>query len=113
MSFVTSTSLAASDSMKGLKRHSSSGLLKHTSERMSKQHIMAMKMFGSKKGMHGKDLKIGKKFRKSGKGIMHGATSGDNGSIGPSVEEFDDMMKSSVTHNPNKKKSLFSRKQFG
>ena len=33
--------------------------------------------------------------------------------IGPSQEEFDDLMEASVTHDQNKKKSKFSRKFFG
>lgn len=110
MAAWNSSSLAASD---GIRRHSS-GLLKNTKERQSKQAIMGKAMFGSKRGMHGKDLQIGKKFKKMGKGIMHGATSGDSGSIGPSVEEFDDMLsKAGTTSNIGKKKKMFTRKQFG
>ena len=102
-----SSSLAVSD---GMTRHSNSGLLKNTKERLSKQHIMGKAMFGNKTGRHGKDLQIGKKFRRKGKGIMHGSTSSQHGSIGPSVEEFDDMMQSQKTGN-NKKG--YSRKMFG
>ena len=58
----------------------------------SKQYITGHKMFGKKKGTHGTDLKIGMKFRESGsmhKGTMHTPKTGD---IGPSVEEFENMI---------------------
>lgn len=115
MAAYRTSSLVASD---GMKRHSS-GLLKNTSQRMSKQDIMGKRMFGAKKGEHGKDLKIGKMFKKKGKDTGKTSMAGmsnDNGSIGPSVEEFEDMMDkvSSTRNTPNgKKKSMFSRKQFG
>jgi hypothetical protein len=109
MAAFNSSSLSFSD---GMKRHSS-GLLNNTKERMSKQQIMGKAMFGSKFGSHGKDLKVGKKFKKVGKGIMKGATSGDTGSIGPSVEEFDDMLSKASKGSKGSKKNLFSRKQFG
>ncbi len=119
MAVWNSSSLAFSD-LNG-SRHSS-GLLKNTKERISKQHLSEHKMFGSKRGMHGKDLKIGKKFKKSGKGIMKGSTSAymsnsmKGGGVSPSLAEFDKMMnsiaKGSLGSN-GKKKNGFSRKFFG
>jgi hypothetical protein len=88
-------------------------MIKNSLFRKSKQHMVEKKMFGNKIGKHGKDFQIGKKFRKVGKGIMKSPGDMKSGDISPSVEEFDDMLNSSVTHNPNKKKSLFSRKSFG
>ncbi len=103
----SSSSLAASD---GMSRHHSSGLLKHTAERLSKQSLHEKKMFGSRKGRHGKDFKVGSKmFRKKGKGVMHGAVGSKHGGISPSVEEFDDMLASAG----GGKKKMFSRKSFG
>jgi hypothetical protein len=116
MAAWNSSSLVASDSH-SLDRHKS-GLLNNTKMRVSKQHLVEHKMFGSKRGMHGTSLKIGKKFRKSGKGIMKGATSGGSvsenlkGGINPSIEQFDEMMKSVSSNNGNGKKK-FSRKFFG
>jgi hypothetical protein len=107
-----SSSLAASD----IPRHKS-GLFENTKTRISKQHLVEHKMFGSKRGKHGLDLKIGKKFKKQGKGVMKGETSGGSstadmqGGINPSVEEFDKMM-SSISKG-SKKKNGFSRKMFG
>lgn len=89
------------------------GLLKNLPTRISKQHLVEHKMFGSKR----KNIRIGKKFRKSGKGIMHGSTSakmaGDmkSSGISPSLEEFDKMMNNVV--GKKSKKAMFSRKQFG
>ena len=105
----SSSSLAVSD---GAIRHKSK-LLTNTKERLSKAHIMGNRMFGSRKGMHGKDFKVGSKmFRKSGKGIMHGSTSGEpHKGIGPSTEEFDDMVMNSGEG--MKRKKGFSRKMFG
>ena len=73
---------------------------------------MGKRMFDSKMGKHGEDFKVGSKmFRKKGKGVMHGSTSAEpHKGIGPSVEEFDDMM-SQVSD--KKKKNGFSRKFFG
>ncbi len=119
MAAWNSSSLGFSDG--GLKRHSS-GLLKNLPTRISKQHISEQKLFGSKRGKTGTSLKIGKKFKGSGKGIMHGSISAKmpkSSSISPSIEEFDKMMssivgKSSKGFSSNgKKKSLFSRKSFG
>lgn len=107
MAAWNSSSLSFSD---GLKRHKS-GLLKNTSERLSKQHIMGKAMFGNKFGKHGKDFGIGKKFKKEGKGIIKSMKPSSGGSIGPSVEEFDDML--SKQTGTKKKKNIFSRKQFG
>ena len=113
MSSWSSSSLATSD---GAIRHKSK-LLTNTKERLSKQHIMGNRMFGSRKGMHGKDFMIGKKFKKVGKGVMHGSTSGESHKgIGPSAEEFDDMMMNSsegMKTSKNKKKNGFTRKMFG
>ena len=109
MSAWNSSSLGFSD---GMSRHSS-GLMKNMKERMSKQSLHEKRMFGSRKGMHGKDFKIGKMFKnKGGKGVGKTAkfNSEPHGGISPSVEEFDDMM-SSVS-NTGKKKGLF-RKSFG
>jgi hypothetical protein len=105
-----SSSLSFSD---GMSRHSS-GLLKHTNGRVSKQDIHAKRMFGNKKGMHGKDLKIGKMFRKKGKGVgqTKAISSTPHGGISPSVEEFDDMLKGASETGKGKKKGLF-RKSFG
>ena len=103
----SSSSLAVSD---GATRHKSK-LLTNTKERLSKAHIMGNRMFGSKRGSHGQDFKIGKMFKKKGKGIMHGSTSGEpHKGIGPSAEEFDDMMTNTAE---GKKKKGFSRKMFG
>ncbi|SRR6266567_131989 len=106
MAAYKSSSLAVSE---GLTRHEGSGLLKNGLFRHSKQHMMEKKMFKGRKGTHGKDLQIGKKFSSSSKSMGDMKSS----SISPSTEEFDKMMKSPVTHNMNKKKSMFSRKQFG
>ena len=107
MAIFGSSSLAVSE---GGTRHKS-GLFHNTKERLSKQHIMGNKMFGSKRGKHGQDFKIGKMFKKQGKGIMHGSTSGEpHKGIGPSAEEFDDMMTNTAE---GKKKKGFSRKMFG
>ena len=114
------SSLAFSDSP--VKRHGGSGLLKNLHTRISKQHLSEQKMFGSKRGKTGKSLKIGKTFKKSGKGIMHGSFSSEHTSkkqsgISPSLEEFDKMMANVLgkksNGNGNGKKSTFSRKQFG
>jgi len=96
-----------------MSRHSN-GLLKNTKERLSKQDIHGKRMFGSKKGMHGKDMKVGSKmFRKKGKDVgKTGAISSQpHGGISPSIEEFDDML--SQAGGKQKKKSLFNRKSFG
>ena len=114
-----SSSLAASDHE--IPRHKS-GLLNNTKTRISKQHLVEHKMFSSKRGQHGADLKIGKMFKKKGKGIMKGSTSAGSstahmkGGINPSVAQFDKMMagisKDSNSMNGDKKKG-FSRKFFG
>lgn len=116
MSVWNSSSLAFSDLNSN--RHEGSGLLKNTKERISKQHLAEHKMFGSKRGKTGKDLKIGKKFKKKGKGIMHGAVSAKmekGGGVSPSVAEFDKMMNkvSGKSSGSGGKKSFFTRKQFG
>ena len=121
MAAWNTSSLAFSDG--GLGRHKGSGLLKNLSTRISKQHISEQRLFGSKRGTTGKSLKIGKKFRGVGKGIMHGSVSArmpKSSGISPSIEEFDKMMqkmvgKSSKGFNSSNgnKKSLFSRKSFG
>jgi hypothetical protein len=112
MSVWNSSSLGFSDH-NGM-RHGS-GLLKNLSNRISKQHIVEHKMFGSKR----KGIQLGKKFKGSGKGIMKGSISAHmpkSSSISPSIEEFDKMMKhvmGSSSKNGNSKKSMFSRKSFG
>lgn len=76
-------------------------------------------MFGKKRGMHGKDFKIGKKFKKSGKGIMKGSFGAEmkSSSISPSVDEFDEFMNNiggGGGNKPNVKKrktSFFSKKK--
>lgn len=133
MAAWNSSSLGFSDHNIG--RHSS-GLMKNLSERISKQHIVEHKLFGSKRGKTGKLLKIGKLFRKSGKGISQPNTSprpgknmkyGDanalnSSTISPSTKEFDKMMGSlsskgfddgETSDFNNKKRKLFSRKSFG
>lgn len=111
MAVWNSSSLAFSDHNNS--RHASSGLLKNTKERLSKQHLVEHKMFGSRRGKTGKDFKIGKKFRKVGKGIMKGPTSAHmnkkEGGISPSVDEFDKWM----SQNTGNRKKGFSRKSFG
>lgn len=104
--FSTHSSLVASDG-KALKK-SIGGLFK----RKSKQQIAEKKMFGARKGSHGVDLKIGKKFKKIGKDTGKKAPISAS-SIGPTDLEFDDMLNESVTHDPNKKKTPFKRKLFG
>ena len=102
----SSSSLAVSESH-NLKRHKGSGLLLNGANRHSKQHMVEKKMFRNRKGMHGKDFQIGRKFSKKSK------LSGDmkSSSISPSVEEFDRMMSS--VGGSKKKTKMFSRKQFG
>jgi hypothetical protein len=108
MSAYTSSSLAFSDHNN---MRNGKGLLKNLSTRISKQHLVEHKMFGSKR----KNIRIGKKFRQSGKGIKTKPTSSDrmpkSGGISPSLEEFDKMMNSIV--GKKSKKAMFSRKQFG
>ena len=106
----SSSSLGFSE---GLSRHTNSGLMKNTKERVSKQDMMGKKLFGSRKGSHGKDLKVGRMFRKKNKdvGKTGSISSTPHGGISPSVEEFDDMLASST--GKQKKKSLFNRKSFG
>lgn len=112
MSAWSSSSLVASDHNK--MRHKS-GLMKNLPTRLGKTDIVGAKMFGSKR----KGIQLGKSFKKSGKGIMKHATSGDKmpkeGGISPSLEDFDKMMKNVVKGSSSKgmKKSMFSRKQFG
>jgi hypothetical protein len=111
--FGSSSSLAVSEDGHNISRHHS-GLFKNLPTRISKQHLVEHKMFGSRRGMHGKDLKIGKKFRKKGKGVMKSMknlSDFKSGGISPSVEEFDDMM--SNVSGKMKKKSMLSRKSFG
>ncbi len=111
MSVWNTSSLAVSD-IGGLKRHKGSGLLLNGNIRHSKQHMVEKKMFGSRFGKTGKDFLIGKKFRNVGKGIGKIGSMKSSG-ISPSINEFDKMLKSSITNNPNKKKSMFSMKKFG
>ncbi len=140
MAAYKSSSLVASDH--DLPRHSS-GHIKNTLFRKSKQDLTEKKMFGKKLTSHGNDFQIGKKFKSFSK--MHGMGKKGHiahkdygghaehkmgkphkghhemnskmeyhgGSVSPSPVEFDDMMKESVTHDQGKKKSKFSRKFFG
>jgi hypothetical protein len=107
-----SSSLSFSDH--NFPRHSS-GLMKNTSTRISKQHLTEHKMFGSKRGKTGKDFKIGKKFRGPSKGGLKKGFSGGHGvsmkskGISPSIEEFDKMM----ANMSGGGKKGFSRKMFG
>ena len=119
MAAWNTSSLAFSDhsSMRGGK-----SLLKRLPTRVSKSDIATSKMFGSKR----KGIQLGKTFKKSGKGIMKGATHGDHMNksegISPSIADFDKMMASitkgssgSSSRSPKgfTKKSMFSRKSFG
>ncbi len=106
MAIWNSSSLAFSDHNK---MRNGSGLLKNTKDRISKQHLVEHKMFGSRRGKTGKDLKIGRKFKKG----MSTKLAGDMKSegISPSVEEFDKMMDGVVKK--KNKKPMFSRKSFG
>jgi hypothetical protein len=127
MAVWNSSSLGFSD-LNG-SRHSS-GLLKNLTERISKQHLSEHKMFGSKRGKTGSDLKIGKLFRRKGKGTGQQPNSSprpgknmkyggnvDSSSISPSTKEFDRMM-STIGGKSSKGfggagKRLFQRKSFG
>ena len=113
MAAFNSSSLAFSD-------HNTSrqggGLLKNTPTRISKQHLVEHKMFGSKR----KGIQIGKKFKKVGKGVMHSSTTGGkmmgnmkSSGVSPSIAEFDKMMNSVVSKKSKNGKGMFSRKQFG
>jgi len=113
MAVYKSSSLVASDAHE-LPRHDGSGFVKNGLFRHSKQHMVEKKMFGRRMGRHGKDFQIGKKFKsKKAKDVNMSMKGMSSHSIGPSTEEFDDMLKSSVTHNPRKKKSSISKKFFG
>ncbi len=120
MAAWNSSSLGFSDH--NMSRQSGSGLLKNLTERISKQHLTEHKMFGAKRGRSGSDLKIGKKFKKIGKGVgFKGTISSDSYNpkgkgISPSIEEFDKMMskiggKASTGFGNSKK--MFQRKSFG
>ena len=108
----SSSSLSASDT-NGM-RHSS-GLLKHTPTRISKQHLTEQKMFGSKR----KKIQIGKSFKKVGKGTGSTKSIGAEKTqtakgISPSIAEFDKMMSKVAGKGSSKNKvPMFSRKQFG
>lgn len=109
MSIWNSSSLTASDNdnTRGFKK---------APIRISKQHFAEHKMFGKKRGKTGKSLLIGRKFKKKGKGIMHGSVSAKmpkSSGISPNVDEFDEMMAKAVgSSKSSKKKSLFQRKSF-
>ena len=116
MAAFQTSSLAFSDHNNSRTGH---GLLKNLPTRVSKQHLVESKMFGSKR----KNIQIGKKFKKVGKGISSKPSSGDPlmkaKGISPSIEEFDAMMAKISGKGSGKKssgfskKSMFSRKQFG
>ena len=114
MAAWNTSSLAFSDHNSMRNGH---GLLKNLPTRISKQHIVEQKMFGSKRGKTGKGLLLGKKFKGSGKGVMKGSTSAKmpkSSAISPDIAEFDKMMNSVVGKgSKGSKKSMFSRKQFG
>jgi hypothetical protein len=105
-----SSSLAFSDHNTGNTGRHSSGLLKNLTERVSK-HITEHKMFGSKR----KNIQIGKKFKKIGKGVgKTGSISAKmpkSSGISPSIAQFDKMMSSIVGKKGSK--PSFSRKSFG
>ena len=110
MAAWSSSSLTASDHNSS--RHDGSGLLKNLPTRISKQHIVEHKMFGSKR----KGIQIGKKFKKHGKGVgntkaISAKQEGMSSGISPSLEQFDKMMSSVM--GKKGKKPMFSRKQFG
>ena|SRR3981081_2341219 len=116
-----SSSLAFSDHNNN--RHLGSSLLKNTAMRVSKQHLTEHKLFGSKRGKHGEDIKVGSKmFRKKGKGVVKNISGGSldkagsmkSKGISPSIAEFDKMM-NSISKGSSKagKSSMFSRKSFG
>jgi hypothetical protein len=105
MAIYKTSSLVASD----VGNESNNRSILKTPTRISKGDIAAHKMFGSKR----KGIQIGKKFRKKGKGVMHGSVSAKmpkSSAISPSIDEFDKMMSKVVGKSP--KKSMFSRKQF-
>lgn len=82
--------------------------LKKFPTRLSKQNLSEHRMFGSKR----KSLLIGKKFKKIGKGIMHGSVKPSmhkQKGISPSLKEFDKMM-SLVVGKTGLKKSMFHKK---
>ena len=115
MAAWNSSSLAFSDHNN---LRSGSGLLKNLSTRISKQHLVEHKMFGSKR----KGIQIGKRFKGLGKGIMKGPVTAKMpkaSGISPSLEQFDKMMNGVMGSKNNKfsstprKKSIFSRKSFG
>ena len=75
--------------------------------RISEQHVMEHKMFGSKR----KNIRLGKMFRRKGKGIvkkMKPLKSMKSKGISPSIEQFDKMMKS-ISGKSNKKKTFSSQ----
>lgn len=97
-------------------RHKS-GLMNNTKARVSKTDLVASKMFGKNRGKAGKDLKIGKMFKKKGKGVSTKPVSArqiGSTSIAPTLEGMDDMLqKMTKSSKGGGKKSMFSRKQFG
>lgn len=114
MAFFRTTSLAASDHNKF---REDNHLMKNLKTRISKQHLVEHKMFGSKR----KNIQLGKTFKKSGKGIINGSLEPhmepkEHG-ISPSLEEFDRMMESMSTKGTKfpKTKNMFrgKRKYFG
>lgn len=101
MAVWNSSSLVASDDERSVKK---------LPTRISKQNMVEHKMFGSKR----KNILIGKKFKKHGKGVgstksVSAHTETQKG-ISPSLEQYDKMMDSVVTKKG--KKSMFSRKSF-
>jgi hypothetical protein len=110
MARFTSSSLAASDhnSMRN-----SGGLMKHLSTHLSKQHLTEHKMFKKDRGVHGKDIKIGRTFR-HGKNANKHEPDVKSKAISPSIEEFDKMVGAAIKSTGGGKKnkrSMFSRKQ--
>jgi hypothetical protein len=108
MAAWNSSSLAFSDHNNLRNGH---GLLKNLKTRISKQHLVEHKMFGSNRGKTGKSLKIGKKFHSGMKQRLTGDMK--SSAISPSIEEFDQMMNSITEKGKSSKKKMFSRKQFG
>lgn len=95
MAAWNSSSLAASDGK---------GIFKTTKSKKSKQDKMTKMMFGHKGGK----APLGKKFMKKGKGVGSKTSVSAKG-IGPSEEEFDNMMTdSSKTPKKGASRKFFS-----
>jgi hypothetical protein len=120
MAIFRTSSLAASDT-----EPTKAGIFKKSKLRMSKSDIVSHKMFGKNRGHTGKDIKIGKLFKKHGpKDHITEPTSGDEAEkatqgLGPDMEEFDNMIQSAISKkkkngfgNMSNKKPNIQRKMF-